>query len=225
MGLEPRARIDNFTPDPRSRRIKAPIYRHGGKRLLDTFLVLAALPILFFTVGLIALAMLIVERANPFYTQLRVGKGGKAFRIWKLRTMVPNADEMLESHLAADPAARQEWDRTQKLTHDPRITLIGGLLRPTSIDELPQLWNVLTGDMSLVGPRPMMLDQQKMYPSNAYYQLRPGLTGPWQVSARHRSAFADRARYDDEYEANLTLSGDIALLFKTVRVVLRGTGC
>lgn len=218
-------RINDFAADRPRRRVKAPIYRHGGKRILDIALVLAALPIIFFTVGLIALAMLVIERANPFYSQLRVGKGGKTFRIWKLRTMVPNADEMLESYLADNPAARLEWDRSQKLTDDPRITMIGQLLRPTSLDELPQLWNVLTGDMSLVGPRPMMLDQQKLYPSNAYYRLRPGLTGPWQVSARHRSAFADRARFDDAYDASLTLGGDITLLFKTVKVVLRGTGC
>lgn len=218
-------RINDFAADPKLQRVKAPIYRHGGKRALDIALVLAALPIVFFTVGLIALVMLIIERANPFYSQLRVGKGGSAFRIWKLRTMVPSADEMLESYLAANPAARLEWDRSQKLTDDPRITLMGRFLRQTSLDELPQLWNVLAGDMSLVGPRPMMLDQQKLYPSNAYYRLRPGLTGPWQVSARHLSAFADRARFDDAYDASLTLSGDVALLFKTVRVVLRGTGC
>lgn len=222
MSIEQIGGVDS---GPNSERVKAPVYRYGGKRLLDVTLVLIVFPILAFTVGLIALAMLIIERHNPFYSQLRVGRGGSAFRIWKLRTMVPNADELLESHLAANPAARAEWDRSQKLTHDPRITAVGRFLRQTSLDELPQLWNVLTGDMSLVGPRPMMLDQQKMYPSNAYYRLRPGVTGPWQVSARHRSAFADRARFDDAYDANLTLRGDIALLMRTVRVVVRGTGC
>ena len=222
MSIEEIGGVDS---GPNSERVKAPVYRYGGKRLLDVTLVLIVFPILAFTVGLIALAMLIIERHNPFYSQLRVGRGGSAFRIWKLRTMVPNADELLESHLAVNPAARAEWDRSQKLTHDPRITAVGRFLRQTSLDELPQLWNVLTGDMSLVGPRPMMLDQQKMYPSNAYYRLRPGVTGPWQVSARHRSAFADRARFDDAYDANLTLRGDIALLMRTVRVVVRGTGC
>lgn len=218
-------RIGGVDSGPNVEHVSAPLYRYGGKRLLDITLVLLVFPILVFTVGLIALATLIIERHNPFYCQLRVGKGGSAFRIWKLRTMVPDADTLLESHLAANPAARAEWDRNQKLTHDPRITLVGRFLRQTSLDELPQLWNVLTGDMSLVGPRPMMLDQQKMYPSNAYYRLRPGLTGPWQVSARHHSAFADRARFDDAYDANLTLRGDISLLMQTVRVVLRGTGC
>jgi lipopolysaccharide/colanic/teichoic acid biosynthesis glycosyltransferase len=139
--------------------------------------------------------------------------------------MVPGAEARLAAHLAADPAARAEWDRSQKLREDPRVTPLGRLLRRSSLDELPQLWNVLAGDMSLVGPRPMMPCQQALYPGEAYYRLRPGLTGPWQVSDRHASAFADRARFDRDYEQALSLATDLRILAATLRAVLRGTGC
>lgn len=202
-----------------------PSYRNLWKRLLDCALVLISLPVVFLVLAPIVLAVLVREGHTPFYSQQRIGKDGRTFRIWKLRTMVPDADAMLERHLRECPAARAEWDRTQKLVDDPRITPIGRFLRRSSLDELPQLWNVLTGDMSLVGPRPMMPSQQQLYPSRSYYRLRPGLTGPWQVSDRHLSAFADRARFDDLYDATLNLATDIGLILRTFRVVLRGTGC
>jgi lipopolysaccharide/colanic/teichoic acid biosynthesis glycosyltransferase len=144
--------------------------------------------------------------------------------MWKLRSMVKGADARLEAHLAADPTARREWERTQKLKSDPRITSFGCFLRKSSMDELPQLWNVLKGDMSLVGPRPMMLDQTHLYPGEAYYALRPGITGLWQVSERNASTFAERAHYDGQYEQNVTLAADLRILAATFRVVLRGTG-
>ena len=156
--------------------------------------------------------------AGRFYRQARVGRGGRIYRIWKLRSMVMNADQKLEAHLAADPAARAEWDETQKLKRDPRITRFGRLIRKSSLDELPQLWNVLIGDMSLVGPRPMMPDQRALYPGRAYYALRPGITGPWQVSERNATSFADRARFDDKYhDRDLSLATDVRLLRPTVK--------
>jgi lipopolysaccharide/colanic/teichoic acid biosynthesis glycosyltransferase len=130
----------------------------------------------------------------------------------------------MEACLAADPLLRQEWNQTQKLKADPRITRVGRLLRKSSLDELPQLWNVLIGDMSLVGPRPMMTSQQALYPGQAYYALRPGLTGYWQISERNESSFADRAGYDDRYERDVSLATDIRVLFATLRAVARGTG-
>jgi lipopolysaccharide/colanic/teichoic acid biosynthesis glycosyltransferase len=139
--------------------------------------------------------------------------------------MVMNADQKLEAHLAADPAARAEWDEMQKLRHDPRITRVGRLIRKSSLDELPQLLNVLMGDMSLVGPRPMMADQRALYPGRGYYDLRPGITGPWQVSERNATSFADRARFDDKYNQDLSLATDARILACTVKVVLRATGC
>ena len=195
-----------------------------GKRVLDLLLVVLTLP---FWVGLILpLAVFTaLDGGSPFYAQKRVGKGGRIFTMWKLRSMVKDADDRLEAYLEKNPAARAEWDSTQKLRNDPRVTLFGRILRKTSLDELPQLWNVLKGDMSLVGPRPMMLEQRTLYPGLAYYKLRPGITGNWQITDRNRSTFAARAEFDREYAANLSLGGDLTILAKTVGVVLKGTGC
>ncbi len=199
-------------------------YRRVIKRVLDVTAILAAAPVVVPVVGVLAL-MVAREGGSPFYTQSRVGRGGKAFRMWKLRTMVTDADQRMEEYLAANPAARAEWDSTQKLRHDPRITRFGQFLRRSSLDELPQLWNVLRGDMSLVGPRPMMLNQQAMYPGTAYYRLRPGVTGYWQTAGRNRTTFEARAEYDAVYDDNLTLTTDLRILARTVGVVLKGTGC
>ncbi|MEM6421078.1 MAG: sugar transferase, partial [Pseudomonadota bacterium] len=161
---------------------------------------------------------------NPFYRQARLGRHGRVFRIWKLRTMVVDADARLEAYLARNPAARAEWDATQKLKHDPRITIVGRFLRKTSLDELPQLINVLTGQMSLVGPRPMMVNQRHLYDGDSYYHLRPGLTGLWQVSGRNDCRFVDRVRYDNTYAARISFLTDLGVMLRTVGVVLRGTG-
>lgn len=198
-------------------------YRGGLKRVLDVALVLLALPVVLPLVLLLAL-LAASDGHAPFYSQIRVGRGGRSFRIWKLRSMVPQADALLAAHLAADPAARAEWDRFQKLARDPRITRVGALLRKTSLDELPQLLNVLKGDMALVGPRPMLPGQQALYPGAAYYALRPGLTGAWQVSARHTSSFEDRAAYDADYARTLSLTEDLRIIAQTLAVVLAAKG-
>lgn len=199
------------------------LYRRGFKRVLDVALVLLALPVV---LPIVLLMMLLVARdgAAPLYTQERIGRGGRIFRILKIRTMVPDADATFAAYLEKNPQARQEWDSTQKLKCDPRITRIGGLLRKTSLDELPQLWNVLTGDMSIVGPRPMMVSQRSLYPGTAYYTLRPGITGSWQVSDRNEGSFAGRAVYDTKYAADLSMVTDLSILLRTVSVVMRRTG-
>jgi exopolysaccharide production protein ExoY len=199
------------------------LYRNGAKRALDILLVLIALPAVLPLVAVLA-ALVWREGGNPFYIQQRVGRNGRMFRMWKLRSMVSDADARLEGHLAADPVARAEWDCTQKLVNDPRITPLGHILRRSSLDELPQLWNVLKGEMSLVGPRPMMPCQQALYPGRAYYRLRPGITGFWQISQRNRCTFADRAKFDAVYDRRLSLGTDLKVLFGTIRVVLRCTG-
>lgn len=199
-------------------------YRNGAKRLLDIVLILLAAPFVLPVVLLLAFAVS-RDGGSAFYSQERIGRGGKVFRMWKLRSMIPDADKALEQHLASDPAARAEWDSTQKLRRDPRITPLGAIIRKSSMDELPQLWNVVTGDMSLIGPRPMMVSQKSLYPGTAYYLMRPGLTGLWQTVGRHRTTFAARADYDNTYARDLSLRGDIAILFRTVSVVFRGTGC
>jgi len=190
---------------------------------MDLALTLCALPFALPLLGLMAL-VIALDGHNPVYSQLRVGKNGRTFRIWKLRTMVHNADALLESYLAENPVARIEWDATQKLKQDPRITFVGRILRKASVDELPQLLNVLNGTMSLVGPRPMMVAQKGSYEGAGYYRLRPGITGPWQVSDRNECNFSDRVRYDDCYEQTLSFKTDFAILIRTIGVVLRGTG-
>jgi lipopolysaccharide/colanic/teichoic acid biosynthesis glycosyltransferase len=139
--------------------------------------------------------------------------------------MVRDADRQLAKLLEEDPELAAEWNRTQKLKQDPRITRVGRFLRRTSLDELPQLWNVVKGDMSLVGPRPMLPEQLPMYGrADSYFAVKPGITGIWQVSDRNESSFAYRQKTDREYDRKLSLSLDLRLLFRTVGVVLRGTG-
>jgi len=190
---------------------------------VDILLVLAAAPFVLFVIAVLAM-IVACDRSNPFYSQDRVGLGGRTFRLWKLRSMVPDADTCLASYLATNEEARNEWQLTQKLRDDPRITPFGQFLRRSSLDELPQLFNVLRGDMSLVGPRPMMVEQRSIYPGSDYFFLRPGVTGLWQVSERNGTTFAARAKYDAEYNATLSLATDLQTLRRTVSVVMRGTG-
>jgi len=199
-------------------------YRSTGKRVLDITFVLLTAPLALLLVGFSAL-LLWVEGGAPFYRQDRLGEGGTVFRILKLRTMVRDADAMLEKLLAEDDALRREWEATQKLKNDPRITRCGAFLRKTSLDELPQLWNVLTGEMSLVGPRPMMVDQLPIYgDAQHYFSLRPGITGLWQVSERNESLFKLRVMLDEEYNRCMSLMQDLKVLLLTVGAVLKRTG-
>lgn len=204
------------------------VVRHGWygsffKRVCDLALVLIAAPFVV-PVVLILCALIARDGTNPFYRQNRIGRNGRVFSMWKLRTMIPDADKFLSGYLAENDDAAKEWANSQKLKCDPRITPFGSNLRKSSLDELPQLWNVLTGEMSLVGPRPMMPDQRDLYPGLAYFSLRPGLTGYWQISDRNESSFSARARFDTRYFNDMGLITDIKILFKTVGVVLRGTG-
>ena len=198
-------------------------YELGLKRIFDILCVLLAAPFILPLIGVLAL-MVARDGSTPCYRQKRVGRGGQIYQIWKLRTMVADADALLSDYLANNPEAAAEWALTQKLKQDPRITSIGHALRKSSLDELPQLWNVLIGDISLFVPRPLMPEQQDMYPGRAYYSQRPGITGTWQVSKRNESTFADRARFDTDYAADISFVNDIKLLLATVRVVLKGTG-
>lgn len=209
-------------PDSDSGRDRG-LYRNGAKRAFETLLILLTAPV---TVPLILLMALLVacDGGNPFFVQKRLGRNGRVFRIWKLRTMVVDAESHLKAHLDQDPEARHQWDSTQKLKRDPRVTRVGRLLRKTSMDELPQLLNVVNGTMSLVGPRPMMVGQRHLYYGRAYYRLRPGITGLWQISARNESEFVARVRYDEEYHRDLSGWLDLKILVRTVMVVLRGTG-
>ncbi|MEM6745011.1 MAG: sugar transferase [Pseudomonadota bacterium] len=198
-------------------------YARFGKRALDICIALLAAP---FVTPLVAVLALIVRRDGgpAFYGQARVGRGGRRFTCWKLRTMVADADDQLAAHLAGCPEARLEWDETQKLRDDPRVTRIGALLRAASFDELPQILNILLGDMSFVGPRPFTPDQQHLYHGRSYYALRPGLSGYWQVEDRNDVSFASRATYDARYAQDLSLPVDLRVIARTLAVVVRCTG-
>jgi undecaprenyl-phosphate galactose phosphotransferase len=160
------------------------------------------------------------------YGHERIGKGGRPFKCLKFRSMVINSKEVLEELLTNDPEARTEWDETFKLKNDPRITRIGNLLRKTSMDELPQLFNVLKGEMSLVGPRPIINAELERYSDEVDYYLlsKPGMTGLWQVSGRSDVDYETRVYLDAWYVKNWSMWNDIAILFKTVSVVLRKDG-
>ncbi|GFE52503.1 sugar transferase [Roseobacter cerasinus] len=200
-------------------------YRGGIKRCIDVGLTLMASPLVVSIVFVLALCIFLRDGRNPFYSQSRVGLGGRIFTMWKLRSMVTNADALLEQYLNENPEARAEWTSKQKLRNDPRITTLGAVLRKASLDELPQLWNVLKGDMSLVGPRPMMPKQQALYTGTAYFRMRPGVTGLWQISDRNDTAFARRVQFDNVYERMLSFRTDAKIILATIRVVLKGTGC
>lgn len=210
---------------PLTRRSATPgLYASHFKRMLDVVLALLLIILSAPVFALLALALWI-ESGNPFYSQPRLGRHGRVFRMLKLRSMVRGADAKLAAFLEADPALKAEWDRSQKLKNDPRITPLGRLVRKTSLDELPQLVNVLRGDMSLVGPRPMLADQLPLYRHpEAYLTLRPGLSGLWQVTARNNEDFATRAELDRRYHERLSPLLDLRILLATFRAVFRATG-
>jgi Undecaprenyl-phosphate galactose phosphotransferase WbaP len=176
--------------------------------------------------AMISLLTYIDSPGGIFYRQDRLGKGGRVIKLLKFRTMYINGDEIFEEQLKKDPALREEWDKYQKLKSDPRVTRVGAFLRKFSLDELPQVWNIFKGEMSLVGPRPIMISQQEMYgPAfQDYCQIKPGITGLWQVSGRNHTTFARRAELDMEYIQRWSLWLDIYIIFQTFREVLARDG-
>jgi len=202
-----------------------PLYANRLKRAVD---VIGALVLLMIFLPTMLLVALVVQRdGGPvLYRHGRLGARGKTFDCLKFRTMHVNSQAMLESLLDGDPDARAEWERDFKLRRDPRITPIGRILRKSSLDELPQLINVLRGDMSLVGPRPIVEKEVVRYEDQYefYKQCRPGLTGLWQVSGRNKTDYQRRVELDTTYVQNWTLTTDIVLILKTPMVVLKGDG-
>lgn len=196
------------------------------KRAFDLLLILLGGPVAAVLTGLVVLAIRLDSPGRAFYSQVRVGRDGRHFRVWKFRTMVVDAESQLAELLATDPNARSEWVQTQKLVNDPRVTRIGRLLRRTSLDELPQLWNVLRGEMSLVGPRPIVDDEVDKYGSDFSYftQVRPGMTGYWQVSGRSDTSYEARVELDTYYVRNWSIWLDIDILLRTAGAVMRREG-
>ncbi|QDU27964.1 UDP-glucose:undecaprenyl-phosphate glucose-1-phosphate transferase [Anatilimnocola aggregata] len=196
------------------------------KRVCDVLIVsvgaLLASPLLLF----IAAAIRLGSPGPIFYSQERVGRHGRRFRAWKFRSMVPNADQVLKDLLAKDPVLRAEWEADHKLKKDPRITWIGRFIRKTSLDELPQLWNIFQGDMSLVGPRPIVQAEIEKYGDcyEQYVAVTPGLTGLWQISGRNKTTYEQRIDFDAYYVRNWSLWLDLHILVSTVRVVLLREG-
>ncbi len=196
------------------------------KRTMD--ICIAGLILLLLSPLMILISILIVLESpgGMFYRQRRLGKGGQEFDMLKFRTMCQDADAVLDTYLAQNPARQHEWDQYQKLQNDPRITHVGRLLRRLSLDELPQFWNVLIGEMSIVGPRPIMLNQRDLYGENYKYYIRvvPGITGLWQISGRNHTTFADRTKFDMEYVSNWSIWEDIHIIIRTAWILLRRDG-
>lgn len=197
----------------------------AAKRLLD-IIGATTLGILLSPLMLVVSLMLVRDRGPILYSHIRTGRHGKAFGCLKFRTMVPNAEEVLRGLLHQDSELSGEWQRDQKLRNDPRVTAVGRFLRRTSLDELPQLWNVLKGDMSLVGPRPVVREEWERYGQRLHHYLaaRPGVTGLWQVMGRSDSCYRRRVAMDSVYVKKRSLSLDILILLRTVKVVLRRRG-
>lgn len=197
------------------------------KTFVETMIILLSIPVWLPLNLLIALLIWMEDRASPFFSQPRVGRNGKVFRVIKFRSMVPDAERVLKRALAADPVLKAEWEAHRKLKKDPRITRVGRWLRVTSLDELPQMFNVLAGQMSLVGPRPLPDYHHSELDENTRHlreQVRPGMTGLWQVSGRSESGTAGMEKWDSYYVRNWSIWLDIIVFARTVGVVWRGRG-
>lgn len=182
----------------------------------------ALLAIILLSPLFLILALRVRKDGGPaFYAQVRIGKGGKPFKCWKFRSMIINADELLDQYLSENPAAKEEYERDFKLKDDPRITPVGHLLRKSSLDEIPQFFNVLKGDMSLVGPRPIIDKEMPYYEDKLSYYLsvKPGVTGLWQVSGRNDISYEQRVVLDVWYVENWSIWNDIVIFLKTIYVV------
>lgn len=197
------------------------------KRATDLVVSLVVSPVICLAVLAISISFLFFDKNGAiFYGHKRVGKKGRTITVWKFRTMVENSDEVLDKYLEANPAMAAEWEATRKLKHDPRITPLGRFLRKTSLDELPQFYNVLRGDISLVGPRPITKEEapkySEVYP--LYISVRPGLTGLWQVSGRNNLSYSARVKLDKHYIQTWSFWLDLRILLITPWVVLTQKG-
>ncbi len=200
--------------------------RSVAKRTLDIVLSGMALVFLFPLLAAVAICIRVTDPGPILFAQERIGARGRRFKCYKFRSMVVDAQERLKAHLAANPDAAEEWERDHKLQNDPRITGIGRFLRKTSLDELPQLVNILRGDMSIVGPRPIVEDEISKYGSafSAYSAVRPGLTGAWQVGGRSDTSYDLRVQLDVDYVERWSLGRDIKIVLQTVPAVLLNRG-
>lgn len=200
----------------------------GGqlKRALDVFGALVALVLLAPLFLMVAAIMKLSDPGPVFFAHSRIGHGGRSFLCLKFRTMVTDSPEVLARHLAASSAATDEWEATRKLRNDPRVTPLGEILRKTSLDELPQLLNILRGEMSFVGPRPVVLAEIERYGASrdCYLCARPGLTGLWQVSGRNDVSYQARVGFDQQYAETWSLWNDFKIVLRTIPAVMKSEG-
>lgn len=196
------------------------------KRLFDIVVCVSCLFLIIPVFAIISICICLTSKGGPIYSHMRVGKQGQLFPCFKFRTMVENSDQILEDYLAQNEFARLEWGESFKLKNDPRITNIGKFLRKTSLDELPQIINVILGQMSLVGPRPIVAAEEKYYGIyiKDYYLVPPGITGVWQVNGRSNTTYQERVMMDTWYVRNWSVWIDLIYLFKTVKAVACGKG-
>lgn len=198
------------------------------KRLFDLTMVVVIVALFWWLILGVAIIVRLTTGTPVIFGHTRVGRDGRDFACFKFRSMVPNAEEVLADLLATDPAAREEWARDFKLKNDPRITAFGHFIRKTSLDELPQIWNVLCNDMSIVGPRPVVREELDAYYKGStrehYLSVKPGLTGLWQVSGRNDMEYAARVTLDREYVQSWRLVADLSIVWRTVGVIFKRTG-
>jgi undecaprenyl-phosphate galactose phosphotransferase len=215
----------NFRPHEVPRPVLTAPSGRRSKRAFD--LIGSVVLILLFGPLLLLVALAVrCDGGDALFGHRRIGAAGQSFRCWKFRSMVPDAEAVLAHTLATDPAARAEWDRDFKLRNDPRVTPLGNFLRRSSLDELPQLFNVLKGEMSLVGPRPIVAAEVERYgvAMEEYHACKPGITGLWQVSGRNDIDYAKRVELDRRYAWSWSLGGDLMILIRTLAVVARRSG-
>lgn len=196
------------------------------KRFLDIFLVVLALPVLLPALIVVGLIVKLTSPGPVFFSHRRICRNGAFFSMWKFRTMCVNSSDVLEQYLSRYPKARAEWSKSHKLRHDPRITPVGLFLRRFSLDELPQVWNVLRGDMSLVGPRPIVAAEVEKYADcfEFYCRVKPGVTGLWQVSGRSKLSYDERVALDRDYVLRWSLLADMKILLSTFKSVANRDG-
>lgn len=218
---------------PQSRSSNSDIQHKNGdgwygvaKSLFDRIFAFSALVFFAPFIALISVLILITDGAPVFFAHRRVGRDGRQFNCLKFRTMARDAERRLEHILETDSDAKAQWEAQQKLDDDPRITTIGEFFRKTSLDELPQFWNVIKGEMSVVGPRPIVASEASHYGEHYddYLSVKPGITGHWQVNGRSKTTYAERVEMDVDYVRNRSFARDIAIIFKTIKVIVMGDG-
>lgn len=219
-------KLEEYSKTRENDATKKKLYRFV-KRTVDIIVAIVGIILLIPITTIVCILNLVTKNKGPiFFVQERIGKDGKTFKMYKFRTMVVNAEEILNRHIKEETEIGKEYIKNKKIHNDPRITKVGKFLRKTSLDEFPQFMNVLRGDMSLVGPRPYLIREIKDMNDYYYYIIKekPGLTGPWQVSGRSNIGFEDRLELDYKYAIKKSLVNDFIILVKTIAAVFRKEG-